>query len=213
MKNSLKQMMRTPVKTALFLALTVLAALLITLGASVWVKSYTTMAAYEDRFITIGTVRQVPGAFEQTLQWDAEQQSYQLIKKEQFTSYRLAEELDFPGAAYLSGPEVRAYYGSYTPEYVKMWKSTNPDRVRSSFVIVEFSPLEDCVPGESVQIKITKVVGGDKRLADNVVWFCDHKNPEPEALSQDRTYVAALCSYRYIHGTALQKAYEEAGMG
>lgn len=213
MKNSLKQMMRTPVKTALFLALTVLAALLITLGASVWMKSYTTMAVYEDRFITIGTVRQVPGAFEQTLQWDAEQQSYQLIKKEQFTSYRRAEELDFPGAVYLSGPEVRAYYGSYTPEYVKMWKSTNPDRVRSSFVIVEFSPLEDCVPGESVQIKITKVVGGDKRLADNVVWFCDHKNPEPEAFYGDKTYVAALCSYRYIHGTALQKAYEEAGMG
>lgn len=48
----------------------------------------------------------------------------------------------------------------YTPEYIKLWKSQGPDRVKSSFVIAEFSPLEDCVPGESVQIKITKVVGG-----------------------------------------------------
>lgn len=213
MKNSLRQMLRTPVRTALFLALTVLAALLTTLGASVWLKSARTMAAYEDRFITIGTVRQVPRSFEQTLQWDAEQQSYQLVKKEQFTAYRTTEELNFPGAEYISGPEKRAYYGSYTPEYLKLWKSQGPDRMKSAFVIAEFSPLEDCVPGESVQIKITKVIGGDGRFADNVVWFCDHKNPEPEKLYQDKTYVAALRSYLYIHGTARQKAYEEAGMG
>ena len=67
MKNSLKQMLRTPVKTVLFLVLTFFAALLITLGASIWLKSYRTMAEYEDRFITIATVRQVPRAFEQTL--------------------------------------------------------------------------------------------------------------------------------------------------
>ncbi len=213
MKNSLKQMLRTPVKTVLFLVLTFFAALLITLGASIWLKSYRTMAEYEDRFITIATVRQVPRAFEQKLQWDAEQKSYQLIKKEQFTSYRTVEELDFPGARYVSGPEKRAYYGSYTPEYVKLWKSQNPNRVKTSFVIAEFSPLEDCVPDESVQIKISKVVGGDKRLTDNVIWFCDHRNPEPEKLYQDKTYVAALVSYLYIHGTALERAYQEAGMG
>ena len=57
MKNSLKQMMRTPVRTVCFLVLVVFAALLMTLGTCVWLKGYKTMAQYEDRFMTVGTVR------------------------------------------------------------------------------------------------------------------------------------------------------------
>ena len=52
MKNSLKQMARTPVRTALFLVLMVAAALLMTLGACIWLKGNRTMAQYEERFMT-----------------------------------------------------------------------------------------------------------------------------------------------------------------
>ena len=72
MKNSLKQMMRTPVRTVLFLGLMVFAALLMTLGVGIWLKGTQTMAQYEDRFMTIGTVRQIPDSFEQALIWNAE---------------------------------------------------------------------------------------------------------------------------------------------
>ena len=57
MKNSLKQMIRTPVRTIFFLILLVFASLLMTLGSSIWAKGKQTMEQYEDRFITIGTVR------------------------------------------------------------------------------------------------------------------------------------------------------------
>lgn len=64
MKNSLKQMLRTPVKTAFFLILICFAALLMTLGSGIWIKGTKTMAKYEDSFITIGTVRQKPDSYE-----------------------------------------------------------------------------------------------------------------------------------------------------
>lgn len=81
MINSLKQMARTPVRTVLFLILMFFAALLLTLGTCIWLKGNRTMAQYEDRFMTIGTVRQIPDSFEQTLQWNAETKDYDVRKK------------------------------------------------------------------------------------------------------------------------------------
>lgn len=205
MKNSLKQMMRTPVRTMFFLILMAFSSFLMTLGLCVWLKSVRTMETYKDRFMTVGTVCQMPKSFEQTFRWNAETKDYDLIKKAQYSSYYSAENLKFPGAQYIAGPEQRAYYGSYTPEYLKLGKSLNPNAVQKSSLIVEFSPLEDCVPDESVQIEITRVIGGDERMEGSVVWFCDHMNPVPKKMYQDKTYAAILRHYGYMHG----KAYDD----
>lgn len=204
MKNSLKQMMRTPVRTVLFLILMIFAALLMTLGICIRLKGTQTMAQYEDRFMTIGTVRQIPDSFEQTLEWDAEAKDYEVIKRAQYTSYYTTEELLFPDAEYLAGPEQRAFYVSYVPEYLMYTNSLNPNAIVGG-LIAEFSPLEDCMPNESVKIEITKVIGGDERLEGTIDYFCDHANPNPEMLYKDKTYAATLGHGSYIHG----KAYDE----
>lgn len=205
MKNSIKQMMRTPVKTGLFLLLMISAALLMTSGVCIWQKKSKTLEQYEDRFVTIGTVRQIPDSFEQTLQWNAETKDYDVVKKAQYSSYYTVADLNLPGLEYIVKPEQRAFYCSYTPEYLKLWRSLNPSRIATGSLIAEFSPLEDCIPSESIQIQITKVIGGDERMEGTVEWFCDHMNPEPEMLYHDKTYVAILDSYLYIHG----KAYDD----
>lgn len=206
MKNSLKQMIRTPVRTIFFLILLVFASLLMTLGSSIWAKGKQTMEQYEDRFITIGTVRQIPDSFEQTLQWNAETKDYDVIKKEQYTSYHSPEDMLFPGAEYIAEPEQRAFYISYVPDYLMLSKSLNPDMLIMGSLIAEFSPMENCIPNESVKIQITKVIGGDKRLEGVVDYFCDHRNPNSETLYKDKTYVAVLRHGSvYIHG----KAYDE----
>ena len=204
MKNSLKQMMRTPVRTILFLILMIFAALLMTLGTCIWLKGNNTMAQYEDRFQTIGTVRQVPDSFEQNLLWNAETKDYDVRKKAQYSSYYTPEDMFFPDSEYLARPEQRALYVSYVPEYLMYNNSLNPNAIAWE-LIAEFSPMEDCMPDESVQIKITKVIGGDERLEGVVDYFCDHRNPNPEMLYKDRTYVAILRHGLYIHG----KAYDE----
>ncbi|MDE7198357.1 MAG: hypothetical protein K2O15_05675 [Lachnospiraceae bacterium] len=206
MKNSLRQMMRTPVRTILFLILMIFATLLMTLGVSVWSKGKQTMEQYEDRFTTIATVRQNPDSFEQTLLWNAETKDYDVIKNPQYQSYYTPEDLLFPGVEYMAGPEQRAFYISYQPDYLMQYESQNPDMISRGSLIAEFSPMEDCVPDESVQIKITKVIGGDPRLEGVVDYFCDHRNPTPEKLYKDKTYVAILGHQSfYIHG----RAYEE----
>ena len=131
MKNSLKQMMRTPVRTMLFLILMVFAALLMTLGTCIWLKGISTMAQYEDRFLTIGTVRQVPDSFEQTLEWNAETRDYDVIKRAQYSSYYTPEDMFFPDAEYLAEPEQRAFYTSYVPEYLMYNNSINPNAMES----------------------------------------------------------------------------------
>lgn len=206
MKNSLKQMMRTPVRTVLFLGLMVFAALLMTLGAGIWLKGTQTMAQYEDRFMTIGTVRQIPDSFEQALIWNAETKDYDVKKSAQYSNYDTPDDLLFPGASYLAKPEQRAFYLSYQPDYLMTNVSLNPNGLGWGFLIAEFSPVEDAMPDESVPIQITKVIGGDSRLEGVVDYFCDHRNPNPEMLYKDKTYVAVMGHQAsYIHG----KVYEE----
>lgn len=204
MKNSIKQMLRTPVRTVLFFALLVFAALLMTLGASLWIKNEKTAAEYEEQFITIGTVSQKPKAFEQKMIWDAEKKDYWIWRRAQYDSYLTVEDLEIPEVEYLAGPEQRAYYGSWAPDYV-----TVADTVPSynSNPIAEFSPLEDGRPDESMQIRITKVLGEDTTMENSVVFFCEHEDPQPDMLYKDKTYVASIgTSYHYAHGAAYEKA-------
>lgn len=216
MKNSLKQMMRTPVRTALFLVLMVVAALLLTLGTCIWLKGNRTMTQYEDRFMTIGTVRQVPDSFEQTLEWNAETKDYDVRKYAQYSSYYTPEDMLFKEAEYIAGPEQRAFYISYGPEYLMYNVSLNPSALSKGALIAEFKPMEDCMPDESVKIQITKVIGGDQRMEGVVDNFCDHMNPNPKMLYKDKTYVAILNSYLYIHGSMydeLMKSKNEVHIG
>lgn len=199
-------MMRTPVRTILFLILIIFATFLMTLGVCIRSKGKRTIEQYENRFTTIATIRQLPDSFEQTLLWNAETKDYDVIKNPQYSSYYTPKDLLFPEAEYIAGPEQRAFYISYQPDYLMQNESRNPDKISLGSLIAEFSPIEDCVPDESVPIKITKVIGGDPRLEGMVDYFCDHRNPSPEKLYKDKTYAAILGHQSfYIHG----KAYEE----
>lgn len=212
MKNSIKQMLRTPLRTTLFFVLIIFAALLMTLGVCIRQKSQKTIEAYENQFITIGTVRQNATAYSQVKLWDAEKKDYEIFRTAQYDSYLTTDVLQFPGAEYLAGPEQRAYYGSYTPEYLKLWRSYNPKQTIYTDFIAEFTPKEDFWSGESGKIKITRVIGGDPKMEEQVLWFCDHENPDPEMLYKDKTYVAKLNHDLYIHGETAEKAKKESAL-
>ena len=56
MKNSLKQLLRTPMKTALFFFLMTAATALLVLGANLWLNTQAKIDAAEGLFVTLGTV-------------------------------------------------------------------------------------------------------------------------------------------------------------
>lgn len=208
MKNYWRQMRRTPLQLLLMIVLIMIVTVMLTVGGNLWVTSEKLSKAYEDDFITIGTVTQKPDAVVEVEDWDAEKKDFTFYKRSRYNRYATAEDLKFPGVSYLAGPEKRSYWGSYVPEYVH--EDDLLEYPHEDFVIVaEFSPLEDCMPDESVKIKITKVLGESKMLEGIVGWFCDHYNRYPEELKADKTYVAKITKRGWTHGSLWEESGKE----
>lgn len=70
-RNSIRQMLRMPLKVIAFLALIIFSGVLITVGANLWVKSQINLNKYEESFTTIGTVEQKASSIRQDMIWDA----------------------------------------------------------------------------------------------------------------------------------------------
>lgn len=208
MLNYWRQMRRTPLQLLLMIVLIMIVTVMLTVGGNLWVTSEKLSKAYEDDFITIGTVTQKPDAVVEVEEWDAEKQDYTFYKRSRYNRYATAEDLNFPGVSYLAGPEKRSYWGSYVPEYVH--EDDLQEYAHEDYVIVaEFSPLEDCMPDETVKIKITRVLGDSKTLEGFVGWFCDHYNRYPEELKADKTYVASITQRGWAHGSLWEESGKE----
>ncbi|MBD5508749.1 MAG: hypothetical protein HDR05_12085 [Lachnospiraceae bacterium] len=207
MRNYVKQMCRRPLQLLLMIVLIMIVTVMLVVGGNLWVTSDRISKAYEDDFITIGTVTQKPDAVAEVEEWDAEMGDYRIRKSSRYNRYATEEDLAFPEITYLIEPEKRVYWGSYAPEYLH-WNDFLIYSGDDWEIVAEFSPMEDCIPDESVLIKITKILGDAKMLEGAVVWFCDHYNRYPEELKADKTYVAKLCEAHLTHG----KRCEEKGV-
>lgn len=196
MKNYGKQILRTPVQTLFIILLVMIVAIMLVVGGNLWVTSNGLSKAYENDFITIGTVTQKPDTVQERKVWDAKKGDYLLYKDSVYNRYATEKDMAFPEVTYLTKPEKRVYWGSYGPEYVHVGE----DKAYSFITVAEFSPQEDYVPKESGKILITRILGSDKMMEGSVVWFCDHTNRYPEKLKADRTYVAMITEVGRAHG-------------
>ena len=114
-KNSIRQLWRMKGHTALFLVLLFLASGMFSVGMGFWALNQRNMEAYEDSFMTVGTVEQSANAVQEIEKWDAETKSYHLYSRNVYDSYVPESVLFFEGADYLSGPEKRVTYTAYHP--------------------------------------------------------------------------------------------------
>lgn len=196
-KNSIRQMLRTPLKTAIFLMLIVFSGALITVGAGLWTRSQINLKEYEESFITIGTVEQKASSIRQDMVWDAEKKNFIIRQEPEYSYIYPASSLHFQGADYIKLPEKRSYYASYAPKYQLVSDHNTFEQI---VLVAEFSPLEDCIPNESVNIRINKVLGGNKNLEGTTVWFCSHNEQFPQQIYKDKTYIAYMVSSHWMHG-------------
>ena len=198
MKNYGKQMLRKPLQTLFIIVLVMIVTVMLVVGGNLWVTSDRIAKAYEDDFITIGTVNQKPDAVVEVEEWDAEKKDYRIYKGNRYNRYATVEDLAFPEVDYVVEPEKRVYWGSYAPEYLHIQEAAGG--IPDGRIIVEFSPLEDGVPCESMLIDVKRILGSDKRMEGTRLWFCDHYNRYPEELKADRTYVAMISAKSNPHG-------------
>ncbi len=187
-RNSLTRLVRTPAKTALFFLLFSSAVALVCAGGSLWKLCGDNLRRFEEVFVTIGTVEQMPERTEQEAVWYADEEDYRYFNRAIYGETISPDVLDFEGAGYLSGPEQRAYYEALPQDYAfKEW-----DGGLWQFMVVEASPLEDCVPSGPVRMELKNVLYST--YPPNVFYFylCDHNNDNPKPLYADKTYVMAL---------------------
>lgn len=198
--NSIRQMMRTPLRSALFLVLVSLSASLLTLGVALFLIGETNMKKLEEAFVTIGTVSQTPDRSEKGRYWDAEKKKYSPYLLPVYDKYVSPDVLLFDGADYIIAPKHRPYYGAYDPNlkypdnsYIRLIAQT-----RERYPIDVVTPTEDCVPDHPVRLKLVRELYGlygnkERRIGDwETVVFCDHNNPNPQTLYAGKDYVMAL---------------------
>lgn len=147
-RNSIKQIMRTPVKTILFFLLITLASILSTLGSNLWRISDANIKAFEEVFTTIGIVEQKKTVLNKVETWDSIDQSQKSYYVSKYNDPIPVTDLDFEGADYIFQPEKRPFYGAYLPGYQLLppnafWSTGN--------VIIEFTVDEDCIPDHAVK--------------------------------------------------------------
>lgn len=198
--NSIRQILRTPLRSGLFLVLISLSAALLTLGVVLYRMGEQNMQRLEDVFMTIGLVSQPADGYEPGKIWDAEMKEYYEYTTAVYDNYISPEALLFDGAEYIQPPVHRPYYGAYDPSF------TYPDnsyirliaQTRDRYPIVEVTPLEDCVPDHTVRLKLLRELYGRNGIAGReiqeweTVLFCDHYNDSPQTLYAGKTYVMML---------------------
>lgn len=197
LRHSIKQFMRTPIKTVSFLLLITAFSMFFTLGVLLWIINQSTIHSYEDSFFTIGTVEQKAFSVNKITTWSAQLKDYELRQRAEYSKILPVSTLFFEGADYIEEPEKRSYYGSYAPDYTLVSKENSAG---VSTVVAEISPMEDCVPDESVLVKINKIWGGSSNLEGSVVWFCNHYVKEPEMLEKEKSYALVLNHSEWTHG-------------
>lgn len=190
-RNSIRQLLRMKGRAVLFLLLLIFASALCSIGRGFLIMNQEKMEAYEESFMTIGTVEQKADKVTERMIWDAETKDYHIYNTSVYNSYVPLSVLNFEGADYLSGPERRCFYGSYMPQY----EMYGTGMAMAMGEIVEGSPVEDAVPDHPIKFKVTRVLAGKGIMEGNIINFCDHHNPKPEMLYKDKTYVMSLQDY------------------
>lgn len=187
MLKSLKQLLRTPMKTCLFFLLMAAATVLLVLGANLWAQTQAQMDAVEKQFTTLGTVEQKPNRTQMRTGWDAADGAYYSEAEPVYDSVISADVLDFDGANYLKAPEKRPYYLADLQGL-----AVRDGGTALFYPVVEFTPAETAVPDHPIKVYVQRFLYPEAENQNNEyeIYVCDHWTENPAPLEAGKTYVA-----------------------
>lgn len=171
MKNSLKQIFRTPVKTGLFCLIFLFGTMLFTAGLNLWIEISEKIKAADETFVTIGTVEQKEQSTVMEQWWDAGLQDYIYQETETYGDFLTTDLLEKLDIDFIIAPRQRPYFGAYSEGLRTGGELT--DESFTGIFLAEIRVLEDAVsefaakadaPGTDVQK--ADASGTDVRKAD-----------------------------------------------
>lgn len=187
MLKSLKQLLRTPMKTCLFFLLMTAATALLVLGANLWAQTQAQMDAVEKQFTTLGMVEQKPNRTQMRTGWNAADGAYYSEAEPVYDSVISADVLDFDGANYLKAPEKRPYYLADLQGL-----AVRDGGTALFYPVVEFTPAETAVPDHPIKVYVQRFLYPEAENQNNEyeIYVCDHWTENPAPLEAGKTYVA-----------------------
>lgn len=198
---SIKQMLRSPLKSIMFFLLIGICAFFLALGSSFWYMGNDSLQNFDEKFITIGTVEQKYEGTTTREVWDSEIQSYEYYNAEYYGEWLDEDVLDFEGADYMIKPRQRPYFGAYIEDLYDGIGSPNMSTV-------EASPVETGEMYPSLLMRVVRTIDGTMEEGE-LFYLCDHKNPEPDILEAGKTYVMQIQMSSYAHGPSVKEGEEE----
>lgn len=185
-RYSLKQMLRTRLKTCLFFLLLAGSACLLSLGIYLWDMNRQSIEGFEDVFTTIGIVQQKQHDLGLRRVWNENAEKYLYIQDYEYGKIIKDGELAFEGAEYVIEPRQRPYFGA-DMEYMENFPSFD-GKMEEYYFTVEFVPLEDYDGTEPVKIQIVKSYAQSYQEGDVLSFF----HYEDLYLEQGKRYIASL---------------------
>lgn len=190
MKNSLKQIFRTPVKTGLFCVIFISSTMLFTVGLNLWLGISEKIQMADKTFVTIGTVRQKEQSTTMERQWDAGLKDYTYQETEVYGDFFDSKILENLNIEYISGPQQRPYFGASSLDILTGGELTEESTI--SISLVEIRALEDCVPTQPVSVEVVRVLWGDAGLLEKRIDFCAHRTKQPDSLEAGKIYITFI---------------------
>lgn len=199
MKNSIKQLLRTPVRALLFFLLLTAGTTFLVLGTGLYARANRRIALAEQEFTTIGTVEQEPGSVLEVLLPNACSPTISTAQIKQYNNILSAECLEFEGANYLTLPESRIYYLSYMPELQSVYGGMG---TVDDVYVLEFTPLEEIMDSSVAgEVQVEKIwyahtssngIYLDSPAEGATISLCNHFVGDFTGLSKGKRYIATI---------------------
>lgn len=195
---SMKQILRSPLKSILFLLLAGVSAFLLALGGNLWEINRAMLEEFEEIFMTVGTVEQKTDHVETGRHWDAKN-GYYYTQWGAYGERIPSAVMDFQGAGYILDAKQRPNFGALVDQ-----KAASMPYM---FTVVEATPIESGRADESFPMRTEKVLAGDEfeLKAGDIFYICDHYLEEARSFEAGTTYIMMLnSSVGWVHGSRVE---------
>lgn len=199
-RMSIRQLLRTPVKTLLFVLLLAAVTIMLVFGSVLYLQAQAHIEAVEEQYTTLGMVTQRP-SYTRRVSWEYGCGAQGSAIYDVYDEIIPIDVLDFEGADYVLPPEERLFYmgqagvesiglaGSVVRSdgIVFMSESPGPEDP----ILVELEALKDSAEGGPVSMRVLKQLCGYEWKAETLT-LCQHYSSEPLPIEAGEKYMAVL---------------------
>lgn len=191
---SLKQMLRSRLKTFMFFLLITGSASLLSLGINLWDMNRKAISEFEQIFSTIGTVQQKKHDLGLEARWNESTGTTIYYKNYEYGELIRDYELLFEGADYIIPPRQRPYFGadmSYLSDFPGF-----TGLMKKHYFTAEFVPKENYDGTKPIALEIIKSNSEEHREGEEISFF----HYEDIQLEAGKRYIASFALYYDVDG-------------